>query len=534
MLRRVSIAARLFGLVGLVIFFAVAALVCATFISVRLEKVVVHHTQDTMLQGEKSKLKAAAHSMALTLGEALKFARSDYEKKALVREILNPVRFEDDSSGYFFVYQGTTNVALPPRSELEGKDLSDFVDANGVYYVRELARQAGAGGGYVHYVFPKPSGPEERKLSYSEMIPGTDLWVGTGVYIDNVAREEAKIASEIGGLFSKAATVSAVLFIIMVVLLCALCLAIAHSVARPLLEATNAAERIAAGDFDIRLSATGSDEASRLQAALISMSDVLRQNIKEIQARREEAEEKAALAQQALLEAQRAGREVVAQVALRIESLQKISSAVAHQLRNPTTIIGGLAGLLMKKPSLKQQYLEYLDGIIAAAMRIERITAAVKEYSAIHLAHLAETSAGEILSEAHMAGEEAARSLGRKVTWEVEGGDLPVFADKSLLAMALREVVVNAVEALPDTGGTVRLEAKKSDTGCEIAVTDDGHGIPEAELQYVLDPFFTTKAVGVGMGLTKAHRAVQEHGGTMEVQSVPAQGTTVTLILPAM
>jgi methyl-accepting chemotaxis protein len=534
MLRRVSIAARLFGLVGLVILFATAALVCVAAISVRLEEVVVHHTQDTMLQGEKSKIKAAAHSMALTLGEALKFAQNDSEKKALVRDILNPVRFEDDLSGYFFVYQGTTNVALPPRAELEGQDLKDFVDANGVFYVRELSRQASAGGGYVHYVFPKPSGQEERKLSYSEMIPGTDLWVGTGVYIDNVAREEAKIAIEIGGLFNKAATVSAVLFFIMVALLCALCLAIAHSVARPILEATRAAEHIAAGDFDIRLNAAGSDEASRLQAALGSMAVILRQNIQEIHSRREEAEEKAALAQQALLEAQRANREVVAQVALRIESLQKISSAVAHQLRNPTTIIGGLAGLLMKKPSLKQRYLEYLDGIIDAAMRIERITAAVKEYSSIHLAHLAEVPAGDILSEAHKAGEDAAQGLGRKVVWKIEGGDFPVFADKHLMAMSMREIVVNAVEALPEEGGTVCLEAKRSETGSVIIVTDDGHGIPEAELQYVLDPFYTTKAVGVGMGLTKALRAVQEHGGTLEVQSAPGHGTTVFLRLPAM
>ena len=343
MLRRVSIAARLFGLVGLVVLFAAMALVSATVISIRLEDVVVRHTQDTMLRGEKSKIKAAAHSMALTLGEVLKSVPDDLERKTLIRKILAPVRFEGDGSGYYFVYQGTTNVALPTQVELQGKDLKDFVDTNGVSYVRELARQAHAGGGFVHYVFPKPSGQEEPKLSYSEMIPGTDLWVGTGVYIDNVAREEATIATEIGGLFGKAATVSAVLFACMVTLLCALCLAIAHSVARPLSEATRAAESIAAGNFDIRLNAVGSDEASRLQAALGSMAVILNQNIQEINARREEAEEKAAQAQQALLEVQRAGREVVAQVALRIESLQKISSAVAHQLRNPTTIIGGRA-----------------------------------------------------------------------------------------------------------------------------------------------------------------------------------------------
>ena len=532
MLRRFSISTRLFGLVGLVALFSAAAILSAAVISVRLERAVVLHTQELMLESEKSKIKAATHAMALTLGEALKLVPEDEKRREFMRDILNPVRFEEDASGYFFVYSGTVNVALPTRPDLEGSDLGAFTDREGVRYVYELFRQAQAGGGYVRYIFPKPSGVIEHKLSYAEMIPGTDFWIGTGVYIDNVDREMAHIAGFIDDFFHKALAASGGLAVALVAVLCVLCLVLARSVATPMEEATRAAERIAAGDLDVGLDARGSDEASRLQAALNDMTAILKRNIQEIHARREEAEEKAAVAEQALIDVQKAGREVQAQVTLRFESLQKISSAVAHQLRNPTTIIGGLAGLLMKKPPLKDHYLDYLDGIIDAARRIEHITAAVKEYSSIHLGQTQTAPAGRILEDALAAGQELAASLNVPVRFEVLGADVPVFGDFELLSMALREVAVNAVEALPQQGGSVRLEARPAGAGAELVVTDDGHGIAQDELPHLLDPFFTTKSVGVGMGLTKANRAVQEHGGTLDIKSEPGGGTAVTLALP--
>jgi len=532
MLRRFSIATRLFGIVGLVIFFIGAALFLAAAISTRLEEVVVKHTQEVMLDGEKGKVKACAHSMALALGETLAFAHDDVSRKQLAQAVVNPVRYEADLSGYFFVYQGTVNVALPPKSELQGQDLAGLEDRDGIRYVEELHKQAAAGGGFVSYRFPKPSGPEERKLSYAEMIPGTDMWVGTGVYVDNVDREEARVAAMIGGLFNQALSATGLVFLVMVGVLSALCLAIARSVAVPLAEATQAAERIASGDLDARLDISGRDEAARLQSSLNRMAGILRQNISEIQARREEAEEKAHQAEMALEEARKANDEVVAQVAMRIESLQKISSAVAHQLRNPTMIIGGLAGLLMKKPSLKERYLEYLDGIVEAARRIEGITTAVKQYSSIRLTTREKVPCDAILAAGYEAGNDLARKLGKDVDWTLDAGELGVLADSGLLRMAVSELALNAVEALPQSGGTVRLSACSVGSGVEITVADNGKGIPAEEQQYIFDPFYTTKSVGVGMGLTKAGRVMQEHGGTISLDSAEGRGTTVRLIIP--
>lgn len=535
MLRRFSIAARLFGLVGIVALFAAAAMASVALVSLRLEEAVVRHTQRTMLDGEKGKIKAAAHSMAVALGQALSGVPDGEERQAAVRAMLGPVRFEDDDSGYFFVYRETTNVALPPRPELVGKDLSDFVDRHGVHYVRELAARASEGGGFVSYVFPKPSGPEEQKLSYAKTIPGTDMWVGTGVYIDNVGREEERIAASIEASFAKALGAAGAVLAALVGVLCLCCLAIARSVAGPLAEATGAAERIAAGELGMSLDARGADEAARLQKALNTMAATLRRNLAELESRRAFAEQKALQAEAALDEAKRAGREVVAQVALRIESLQKISSAVAHQLRNPTAIIGGMAGLLLKKPDLKDRYLEYLDGIVEAARRIESITRAVNEYASIHITRLDRAPAGHVLGLAREAALTLARELQVSASLEVEGEEVTVNADHELLGLAVRELALNAVEALPASGGGVRLCVRRAaaGVGVEFAVSDTGRGIPAGEIGFVADPFYSTKPVGVGMGLTKAARVAQEHGGRLVIESRQGEGTTAFLTLPS-
>ncbi len=245
------------------------------------------------------------------------------------------------------------------------------------------------------------------------------------------------------------------------------------------------------------------------------------------------AEEKARIAEEALLQAEKANREAVVQMARRAESLQKISRAVAHQLRNPMTVIAGFANILRGKPELGPQCGEYLDGIVAAAGRIEKIATAVQEYNAIHLGERRTTEVFGVLAEARARAEQAVAGLARPVTWEVSAGEsLRAVLDSDLMAQAVAELLVNAVEALPDAGGRVGLRAWESEGFLRIEVSDDGRGIPESEQAYVLDPFYTTKPVGIGMGLTRAARIVQEHGGTLTLASDPGHGARVEMILP--
>ncbi len=146
---------------------------------------------DSLLSMQKEKLQVASHSMAVSLARLIEKEESTESKIAILREAIDTIRFESDESGYFFIYQDTTVVALPTKKNLQGKDLAEAKDPGGVYFIKELKDRAIEGGGFVFYQFDKPGVGIVPKLSYAELIPGTEMWIGTGVYIDNIATQQA-------------------------------------------------------------------------------------------------------------------------------------------------------------------------------------------------------------------------------------------------------------------------------------------------------------------------------------------------------
>jgi len=299
--------------------------------------------QDIMMAGQKEKLSVAANSTALSIGEAIKEEPDPARRIELIRKMVDPIRYETDSSGYFFVYENTTNVALPTKKEAQGKDLGDSRDKNGVYFVRELMEKAKAGGGFVEYVFPKPGQGDQPKLAYATMIPGTDIWIGTGVYVDNVDREKARIRSDSEERIRSILTRIFTGIGLGLVLLIGLCGLIISTITGPIRQATAAAERCANGDLDIQLDARGSDEAAHMQAALNTMVDTLRANIADIEAKTREAQQKAqaeeearSMAEQAMSRAEVARCDGMALAASRLES-------IAANIGSATEAISGQA-----------------------------------------------------------------------------------------------------------------------------------------------------------------------------------------------
>ena len=114
----------------------------------------------------------------------------------------------ETARNHFFVYQETTCRVLPTKKEVEGKDLGGNKDVNGLLYVQELRKQAQAGGGFVEYVFDKPGKGDQPKIAYSTMIPGTDMWIGTGVYIDNIAEHQAAVAADLESSAARSLTIA--------------------------------------------------------------------------------------------------------------------------------------------------------------------------------------------------------------------------------------------------------------------------------------------------------------------------------------
>lgn len=243
-----------------------------------------------------------------------------------------------------------------------------------------------------------------------------------------------------------------------------------------------------------------------------------------------QAERKALVAEEALAQARKANQETVRQIAQRVESLRKISDGVAHSLRNPMTIIAGLARLMRGKPELDAKYHEYLDGIVSGAARIETIVAEVNRYNSMRLGPRTQVLVPDLIERASANVARTWPGPGPKVTIEAE----PVLTllDEGLMLTALEELLRNAGEATNPQTGEIAVRAREERADLVIEVSDNGPGIPEQELPFVMDPFYSGKAIGFGMGLAKVERVAQEHGGEFSIQSRVGQGTTARMRIP--
>ena len=109
--------------------------------------------------------------------------------------------------------------------------------------------------------------------------------------------------------------------------------------------------------------------------------------------------------------------------------------------------------------------------------------------------------------------------------------DFPLSVDPDRFRQVLLNLYLNAFQAM-ERGGLLRVEALRLDGAAVFKVSDSGSGILPEHLSHIFDPYFTTKAKGVGLGLANVYKLVDAHGGDIEVESVVGSGTTFTLRLP--
>jgi len=253
----------------------------------------IAQTEEIMMKGHEDKLRVATHTIAESIASQLSDSIRGTQLDELVRRNVETIRFEADQSGYYFAYRGTVNVALPTKKERVGKDLVDIKDANGVFYVKELAERAKSGGGFVHYVFDKPGQGLQPKLSYCELIRGTDIWIGTGIYIDNIEKEKVILAKTGNDqLYKTLATVLVVLLALILLLALPLSIGIWKSIIYPIRELSLTTRFIADGDLTRTTKLEGNDEITNLTSSLNAMSKKLLEVISQISAKSQSLTEK--------------------------------------------------------------------------------------------------------------------------------------------------------------------------------------------------------------------------------------------------
>jgi signal transduction histidine kinase len=112
--------------------------------------------------------------------------------------------------------------------------------------------------------------------------------------------------------------------------------------------------------------------------------------------------------------------------------------------------------------------------------------------------------------------------------------DLDIYIDGQKFQEVLLNLVLNAIQAMPQGTGLININAKKNYQDIEITIKDDGCGIPSENLPHIFDPFFSTKDIGygTGLGLSVAHGIVERHGGSITVKSKLGEGSVFAIKLP--
>lgn len=294
LVRRMPVGMRLYSLISVLVLFAAFVGLALFSNTMSIKKTVTNDIGKAMLAGQKDKMLVATDALAVVLGVMLEDVSGEQARQEMIRKEVDRFRFEDDKSGYFFVYKGTVNVAMPPSKDLQGKDMSQAKDKNGVYIIRELARIAKGGGGFLEYVWPKPGAGDVPKVGYAAMIPGSAYWIGTGVYTDTIQMAQDAMDTLISDQVGRAlSTTFTILGVVLVLVILPLSLLIKRSINNPIVQSTLQAGKIANGDFNVDLALGFDDEPGKLQSALSVMAGNLKSNMDEIAQQSEIAREKA-------------------------------------------------------------------------------------------------------------------------------------------------------------------------------------------------------------------------------------------------
>ncbi|WP_374279332.1 methyl-accepting chemotaxis protein [Desulfovibrio sp.] len=289
---------------------------------------------EVFYEGQKQRIRDLSSTMANSIGEQISGITDTAQRNAIIASAIKKARYEKDSSGYFFVYDGGIVVAHV-FSDLVGKDLGNSVDKNGVRFNAELAKKAAEGGGFVSFVFNKPGGGTQSKIAYGSQVPGTSLWVGAGVYIDNVEQVKNEIAGEISNaIFENLKKILIGVVCCIVLLYIPLMLLITRSILQPVKAAREAAQRISNGDMDVQILATGKDEVTVLERCLSEMTANVKKSLAISEEKTREAEQST---QKALEAAEKAER--MTEEARRARS-EGMLSAATHLEKVVTTITG--------------------------------------------------------------------------------------------------------------------------------------------------------------------------------------------------
>jgi len=218
--------------------------------------------------------------------------------------------------------------------------------------------------------------------------------------------------------------------------------------------------------------------------------------------------------------------------AKRLAAIGSLAAGVAHEIRNPLSSLRGFAQLFATKLKGQEPLCSYASTMVQEADRLNRVVTDL-----LFLARPRDLAPTEVDLPRLM---ESLRGLMRfdlehkSVTPAIELASETVFADEDALRQALLNLLVNALDALPEEGGRLTISAARAEAeaGVFITVADNGQGMDEDVRKRAFEPFFTDKRQGTGLGLAIVQGIMRGHRGRAVIESSPGHGTAVRLFFP--
>lgn len=281
------------------------------------------------------------------------------------------------------------------------------------------------------------------------------------------------------------------------------------SFSRPVLQLTQAARQVAAGDLSVQVPSGTRDEIGSLTRTFNEMVERLRES--------RQLEERLHFAE-------------------RSTAMGRLASALAHEIRNPLNFINlsidhTREHLGPAEGRKREDFERILTNVKAEIIRLNRLVGDFLSFGKPMRLHPRACAIGELVGEVVAVVDHKAKDQGIAIATDVEA-DLPsLVADPELLKTCFLNLIINAVDAMPK-GGVVAVSVARQGDALVCTVTDTGQGMTADEIRSAFEPYFSTKETGVGLGLALTRKIVEDHGGTVELESVVSRGTTARIRLP--
>jgi PAS domain S-box-containing protein len=223
----------------------------------------------------------------------------------------------------------------------------------------------------------------------------------------------------------------------------------------------------------------------------------------------------------------------------KLAALGTLTAGIAHEMNNPLGIITSRIELMLldaEEQSLPAEIVEDLRVLHRATQRVTRIATNLRSFARQAPREHAKIHLNAVVQETLLLMQKPLEVDGIRFATSLDPGLGPILGDPSTLQQVLLNLVTNAREAMANRGGEIRIETAQAERPgwVRLVIADTGPGISPEELSKVFDPFYTTKQSGTGLGLSVSYGIIQDHHGTVDVQSIPGRGTTFVLAFPAV